>query len=131
MVYLQRLRDIYNRLLSEAIDEPELKTLLERACDYANRITKFVESREDDHQLPEAEKRANQGMWSESTALVDCIKTDINTKLTYLQGGTQQSHQDRRRIAHLRRLQAKIEPFGGNLNQWTNFKAKWLEYYHS
>lgn len=131
MVYLERLRETYNRLMSESFHEPELKTMLDRAIDYAARITKFVEAREDSNHLPENEKRANQAMWAESTALVDHIKTDVNTKLTYLQAGTQPNAHEQRRIAHIRRLQAKIEPFGGNLEQWTNFKAKWLEYYHN
>lgn len=130
-VYLERLRENFNRLQTDAMSEEELKTMLDRSIDFANRITKFVEAKEDSIHLPEIERRSNHAMWSESIALVDRIKTDINTKLTYLQAGTQPTASEQRRIAHIRRLQAKMEPFGGNLEQWTNFKAKWLEYYHN
>lgn len=131
MIYLQRLREIHNQLLSEPFEEAELKTMLERAINFDERITKFVESQEDQVELPAHERATNREMWAESTDLTDRIKINVNTKLTYLQAGTQPNLQDRRHIANLRRLQAKLEPFGGNLEQWINFKAKWLEFYHT
>lgn len=130
-VYLQRMREIHERLMTVAIQEAELKTMLDRATDYAARITKFVEDKEDSCRLPPSELQSNQAMWEEATALVDLIKTDINTKLVYYQAGTQPNAHDQRRLAHVRRLQAKIEPFGGNLDHWPNFKSKWQEYYHN
>lgn len=130
-VYLDRLREINSRLQTEGILEAELKTMLDRSIELAARITKFVEEKEDSGRLPESELLSNQVMWQEATVLADRIKTDINTKLIYYQAGTQPNASDQRRIQHVRRLQAKIEPFGGNLDHWPNFKSKWQEFYHN
>lgn len=130
-IYLNRLREIYARLRTEGILEAELKTMLDRANDYATRITKWVEEQEDSRRLPENELGANLVMWEEATDLADRIKTDINTKLMYYQAGAQPNAQDQRRVQTVRRLQAKIEPFGGNVDDWPNFKTKWVEFYHN
>lgn len=130
-VYLERLREMLQSLATDGIAEAELKTMLDRAINYDTRITKFVEQKEDTNRLPPNELQANQAMLVESNSLVVRIKTDISMKLTYYQAGTQPSAHEHHRITHLRRLQAKIEPFGGALEQWPNFKSKWQEYYHN
>lgn len=133
-VYLQRMREIFYRLNTEGLDENELTTLRDRANDYAARITKYVEDREDAGVLPASELATNQAMWEEATDLVDRIKINISTKLMYYAAGNQPNSRDVRdqeRLEKIRRLQAKMEPFGGNLEQWTNFKSKWMEYFHN
>lgn len=129
LVYLEKLRQAYARLTTEGIPEAELQTILERSTDLANRITNFVEARGHTRELPPAEFHANTQMWEEATNLADAIKTDINTKLMYYRAGAQpnaqpnQSRQDRK-------LQIKLQPFGGAADQWPNFRAQWLEFYH-
>lgn len=130
LVYLERLRRAYARLTTEGIPEAELQTILERSTDLTNRITKYVEAQVDTRVLSPAELHANTQMWEEATNLADAIKTDINTKLMYYRAGTQpnaqpnQSRQDRK-------LQIKLQPFGGAADQWPNFRAQWLEFYHN
>lgn len=130
-LYLRRLGEYKQRLLTEAIDEVELKTILENANNYVHRIIKHVEEREDSRILSQPELDANQQLWEEASELGDFIKLNIRTKLTYLAAGTQPSVQQQSKVAHARRLLAKIEPFGGEWDLWANFKSKWVEYYHN
>lgn len=118
--YMRRMREIYNRLMFEALQEHELQTLLDRALDYSTRIIKFVEDCEDSGTLPPEELAANQALWEEATELADRIKVDVNTKLAYYNAGVQPNARDVReqeRLEKIRRLQAKMQPFGGHLEQ--------------
>lgn len=130
-LYLRRLDEYKRRLHCEAIGEVELKTMLENTENYVGRIIKHVEEREDSRLLNQCELDANQALWEQTTELGDFIKLNIRTKLVYLQAGTQPSVQQQSKVAHARRLLAKIEPFGGEWELWPNFKSKWVEYYHN
>lgn len=130
-LYLRRLDEYKGQLMSQSIDEIGLKTMLENAADYVKRITEYVEKREDTAVLDAAEAQANQSLWEKAHELGDFIKINIRTKLQYLQAGNQPNAQLQSKVAHARRLVAKIEPFDGDWQTWPNFKSKWIEYYHN
>lgn len=130
-LYLRRLDEYKLRLMTETIDAIGLRTMLENADNYVKRIVKYVEDREDSGVLDQAELDANQNLWEQAQGAGDFIKINIRTKLQYLDAGGPQSAELQNKLAQVRRLNAKIEPFGGEWESWCNFKSKWVEYYHN
>lgn len=129
--YLRRLDEYKLRVLTETIDEVGLRMILENTVRYVDRIVKYVEQREDSGILEKDELAANETLWEQAIEVGSFIKTNVETKLRYLDAGGRPSAALQDRAAHMRRLNAKIEPFGGEWETWPNFKALWTEYYHN
>lgn len=127
--YLRRITEYKSRLLTEPMDEETLRMILDNTISYVDRIVKYVEHRENTAVLEQDELVANETLWEQAIDVGSFIKTNINTKLRYLEAGHRPAAAPTSKAQA--RLNAKIVSFSGEWEDWPNFKALWTEYYHN